>query len=206
VGLGISATESESDNLTPAKTTKSGTSDNFIVMFNTKSFIISNEIDKVFLNKVITHEFAHIISLQNSQIQATGIFADSKVIRDKFDIEEAKCQPNYYSIQGCFSSTSYLSQFYKQYWDGSLREEYNRIQKIQDKNEFNNQLIKWGDSHKVDFISRTAYISPEEDMAESFSIWIRNESTEKLSKTQENKIKFFNQFDSLKSIKEAYLK
>jgi hypothetical protein len=208
IQITVSANESQGNTNTPAKTTKKVGIDEFIIDLETSMFVRDGVVDSLFLKKVMSHEFMHVLSLQNSQIATSstlfqkGITIDTKA----FDEKELACRPQYYNLQGCFTQSSYLSSFYRAFWAGATQEEYDRIQHIQDKTEFSTQIIQWGQQHKDMFVSQTAFTSAEEDLAESFSIWIKNENINTLGLVQQNKIHFFDAYPELQMIRTSFSK
>lgn len=141
------------------------------------------KINKEFTKKVIIHELAHVLSLNNIQIGTKSTVNKENVNKDLFDKEEKNCLPNYYNLEGCFSENSYLSSFYKTFWNGE-------------------SLSKSSDG----FVSDVAKINVEEDLAESFSLWILGYGDYKPGKIQLEKINFFEKFSELKEIKSTIKK
>ncbi len=130
----------------------------------------------------------HVLSLQNSQFEYLSIDNSDSINREAFDLAEANCQPNYFNSYGCFKNDSYLSTFYKRFWTGDLKSEYNKIQAITDKQDFSNALLAWGHNYETRFVSKNAFVNPEEDMAESFSVWVLGLDLSSLSDEQKQKV------------------
>jgi hypothetical protein len=190
---------------TPGQTEKTSSDNDFKITLQSAYFVKNNSYDTVFLKKVLIHELMHVISLQNSQVAIANPTTFDPSDHQAFDNAELRCIPDYFNTQGCFKSDSYLSAFYKQFWTGELRQEYDNIQTITDKVGFSRELSQWGDRYQTSFVSQNAFVNPEEDLAESFSFWALDFDTTNLSQTQKDKIRFFDTYPELKSVKEAYL-
>ena len=188
----------------PASTSKINKQDIFDLKLNSKFFIENNDLNIAFLRKVLSHELGHVMSLKNNQISKFSTVDKTKIDRGLFDKEEKECGENYYNLEGCFASSSYISSYYKKFWTGNMKTEYDNIQKVVDKTEFQNQMSVWYAKYKDQFISDIATTTPEEDMAESFSLWVIGYDETKLSDIQKTKIKFFDQFSELVQIKQKF--
>ncbi|MEI6729508.1 MAG: hypothetical protein WCK98_07765 [bacterium] len=195
----------DNQNSTPAQTLKKQQANTFELTFQSRYFIENITFNQDFIKKVLIHEFMHVLSLQNSQFQGFNQVDFQPINKSNYDLAQAKCEPNYFNTEGCLNENSYLSKFYKKFWTGDLKSEYNQIQSINDKQEFNQKLNDWGLKYKDNFVSRNAFSSVEEDLAESFSIWVLNYDTEKQTPIQKDKIHFFDDYPELKQIKEKYV-
>ena len=190
---------------TPGQTQKTSGIDEFMVTIQQPYFTKGDGYDTDFLKKVLIHELMHVISLQNSQFQTQNPSNFDPSDRKLFDSAEQKCLPEYFNSNGCLKSASYLSTFYKKFWTGEMRTEYDIIQQTQDKQQFSQSLYDWGTKYLDSFLSQNAFVSPEEDLAESFSFWALDYDTANLTQTQKDKIRFFDNYPELKSVKNDYL-
>lgn len=188
----------------PAQTLKTFQADTFELTFENSYFVENDKFNLDFIKKVLIHEFMHVLSLQNSQFQGFNQVDFQPSNKLEYDQAQIKCEPNYFNTDGCLNQNSYLSKFYKKFWTGDLKSQYNQIQSIDNKHEFNQSLNDWGTKYKDNFVSQNAFSSPEEDLAESFSVWVLNYDTEKQTQIQKDKINFFDDYPELKLIKEKY--
>jgi hypothetical protein len=199
----IKVLTSEENKNAPAKTTRLDANNHFEVELNPSFFFDEKGVENtLFEKKVLSHEFMHVLSLQNNQISSFGTINKAKVERSLFDIEEAKCLPNYYNLEGCFKPESYITKFRNQFWTGNLRAENDQIQSILSQDEFQTKMQAWSNKYKDSFVSNNASLTPEEDLAESFSIWCLGYETNSLNETQKNKVKFFDRYPELLQVKE----
>ena len=195
----VNIVETKSQN--PAQTLKINQKDEFQINLETEYFVKNDKYENQFLKKVLSHELMHVLSLQKTEFQSQNL--QNEVSKEAFDTLEAKCRPNYFNLYGCFASGSYLSKFYQKFWNGEMKVEYDQIQKINDKLEFNQKLNNWGQKNLKNFVSKTAFIDPEEDLAESFSVWILDLPIEKLEKVAKEKVLFFENLE-LKDFKKEF--
>jgi hypothetical protein len=194
----------DTQNSAPAQTSKKQQANTFELTFQSRYFIENNTFNRDFIKKVLIHEFMHVLSLQNSEFKEFNQVDFQPTIKSDYDLNQSKCEPNYFNTDGCLDENSYLSKFYKKFWTGDLKSEYNQIQSIDDKQEFNQKLNDWGQKYKDSFVSQNAFSSPEEDLAESFSVWVLDYDTDKQTPTQKEKINFFDDYPVLKLIKEKF--
>jgi hypothetical protein len=169
----------------------------FQIILRADYFYDNEKLDTLFAKKVISHELMHVFSQQNNQIAWSATASD----RSTFDAEEARCKPSFYSLRGCFKDDSYITNFYRQFWTGEMLLEYNRTQTLVSKEKFELSMAAWKEKYKDNFISDTATIDPEEDLAESFSVFVVNER-KSLNEKQLAKVNFFERFDELKLLRD----
>jgi hypothetical protein len=189
-----------------AQTLKINQSDTFELSFDYRYFIDNDKFNTDFIKKVAIHEYMHVLSLQNSEFKMLNQSDFDPSNKEIFDLSQKNCDPNYFNTEGCLADNSYLSQFYKRFWTGSLKTEYDTIQSLDNKDQFYQSLESWGQKYKDKFVSQIAFVSPEEDMAESFSLWVLDYDIENKSQVQTEKISFFEQYPELKIIKTNYIK
>jgi hypothetical protein len=189
----------------PAETIKINSENNFKI--NIKSFYFknkNNELNSEFFKKVISHELMHVITNQNNQISNfnnKSLDISNKLIYDKLELE---CKSNFFNKEGCFKANSYLTIFKNKFWTNELLVEFNNLQQIENQNEYSKQLSIWGEKYKDQFVSKLAYTNIEEDISESFSLWILESKIEGINQIQKDKIQFFDKFDELKKFKNNF--
>lgn len=99
------------------------------------------------LQRSITHEFGHILSLNDTQLDGL--------------ISEENC-PNYYPEDGCAKTGAYINTFYTTFWPSSLVKEFNN----------NADNAKFFKNNSDKFISDYAASSPIEDFAVVFASFV----------------------------------
>ena len=102
----------------------------------------------------IIHEFAHILTLNNTQIDAS--------------IGASSCS-NYFPGEGCANTDSYINQLYLRFW-ADIWSEY---QAATD-SEYAQQ--EFYDKYKDRFVTQYASTNPGEDIAESFTYFVTLEN------------------------------
>ena len=149
---------------------------------------------------VMIHENAHILSLGSSQsdnddpFSSTGIddlyvepYTDlRKIIQEKADA----CAPNYYSdVSGCMNDNSYLNKFFQEFWV-NIYPSFKWYYEFDDYEKF--EAHNWGfyQVYKKQFVTSYAATNPDEDFAESFTVFVLTEKPTK-STIADQKILFF---------------
>jgi hypothetical protein len=98
----------------------------------------------------IIHEFGHILTLNDSQLDAS--------------ISERNC-PNYFPGEGCAESNSYINEMYQLYWK-DIASEHKASQGSQRDQQF------FYNKYRDRFVTNYASTNPAEDMAEIFAMFI----------------------------------
>ena len=102
----------------------------------------------------IIHEFAHILTLNNTQIDAS--------------IGASSCS-NYFPGEGCANTDSYINQLYSRFW-ADIWSEY------QAATDSENAQQEFYDKYKDRFVTQYASTNPGEDIAESFTYFVTLEN------------------------------
>ena len=111
----------------------------------------------------LIHEFAHILTLNNAQLDGT--------------ISEDSCQQRFVT-EGCLNADSYLNVFYGKFWKDKFNAEVEDSYENYEKN-------------PSAFVTEYAATNPEEDIAETFATFVFNKKKETQSTIAEEKIAFF---------------
>jgi hypothetical protein len=198
------------DNAPQPATTKK--KDNSIsTVFSQAYFITDPSANKFYniekLKAVATHELGHVLTLQDNQFSTMNTLSglDDGQYKKAYLKEEKNCAPDYYNTEGCYKSESYISQFYRKFWVGDLKESYDSIQNLDSESKSEAEKIIWNQTYKDKFISYNALFSPEEDFAESFSFWVLGYQNLGVNSIIFNKLEFFNSFPELVGMKERLL-
>lgn len=129
-----------------------------------------------YLNETLIHELAHIITLSTSQMKST---------KDSFT--------TYKTVEGDLSVDAYLNRFVNLFWENHLKA-LNNIKNERD-------LERYYQSYQNEFVSRYAFTNPEEDIAESFRMFVSYEKP--LGNTlADEKIRFFYRFEEMIQIRD----
>lgn len=98
----------------------------------------------------IVHELAHILTLNNEQVQA-GVLA--------------KNCTNYFIHQGCTKNEAYINSFYNSFWK-DISDEHNGLEKTSAAN------TSFYQKYEDRFVSEYAATCPREDIAEIFATFV----------------------------------
>ena len=136
-----------------------------------------------FLHTLI-HEFGHILTLNNTQVEPSEL---------KFQADEAR----YLTNEGLAKIDSYVNQFVQQFWyRENLLFEWDKIQKTRNLDKKLDRLYDFYLAHKTKFHTDYAAESPEEDIAESWYYFaVLDQPKGTLIKDQ--KLLFFYEFPEL---------
>jgi hypothetical protein len=204
INQNVILTQVDISNNTPASTYK-GPNNTIILEINKFYFEQYSTDSLMFLKKVLSHEFSHIITLQDNQFKE--ITKSKDFTREEYLKGESNCRPFFYNNYGCFAQYSLITRFYNQFWTDQLKTDYDQIQNTEydDKEIFNKEMQEWGEKYKDNFASKISIESPEEDFAEIFSFWVLNLPLEFTpSNTVKNKLKFMDEQPELVGFKNFF--
>jgi hypothetical protein len=121
------------------------------------------------------HEYAHVLTLNNTQLVAGG--------------SEDTCA-NYFPGEGCSREAAYINQFFTNYWT-DIFDESQAFEEDDDE-----AFFAFYDKYADRFVSEYASTNPGEDIAESFARFVLlNQPTGNQIKDQ--KVRFFYDFQEL---------
>lgn len=137
--------------------------------------------NKLELARTVVHEYAHYLSLNNEQV--TYFAADKNLVPSFY---------NYTDYELVAKEDSYLNQFYQAFWAD-----------IEDDREADEGNALFYVRHYNEFVSEYAATRCVEDFAETFSYYVLGK--EDATEQQKKKMKFFDQFETLKQVKQEIL-
>lgn len=146
------------------------------------------------LTFTLVHEFAHLLTLNASQIEPNLQVFNNPDDPDIFYDESLKCS-NYFTYEGCANPDSYMNLFIEQFWY-DIFDEWEDIDLEEDDDRYYDRLDEFYYTYEDQFITDYAATSPEEDIAEAFSFFILSERPRGNS-IAEQKVLFFYQFPEL---------
>ncbi|MCM1989078.1 hypothetical protein [Oceanirhabdus seepicola] len=123
------------------------------------------------LNNTIVHEFAHILTLNNTQVEE-GIIEDSK---------------NYCTETATTKDNSYLNKFYNKFWKG-INKKWTEAQESEE------SMREFYEKNKKHFVTEYASTNTLEDIAESFTAFVLQDKP-KGRNISEKKILFFYDYE-----------
>jgi len=142
----------------------------------------SNEKEHKQLVDTLIHEFAHIVTLNNKEID--------------FKIRKRNCD-TYHSGEGCLKENSYLNQFVQEFWDASDFENSEEIEDERDDEDKDDISDVYFEDHSDEFVSSYSTWHPAEDIAETFAIYVLEDKPRNDEKEVDEKILFFYDFEEL---------
>ena len=154
------------------------------------------------LLSTIIHEYAHILSLNETQVTYDSALLASYTDMEMSDAEyeallvevEADCNvaSGVFDGEACFMPGSYLFDFYHGFWDWYGEDALELA--------FQGTLFK---DYRTDFVNDYAATSPTEDFAESFAAWLMPEHGAFLiTETVEDKFAFFESQPELMTLRD----
>jgi hypothetical protein len=158
--------------------------------------------DRRALTFTLLHEFAHLLTLNASQVPPNLAVFDNPFNDEIYKRELAAC-PNYFPGEGCSNPDSYINLFFDQFWF-DLYAEWQEIDEIEDEDEYYDQLDDFYDTYEDQFLSDYSATSPAEDIAEAFAFFILEPKPSPDSVAKE-KILFFHDFPELVQLRGGIL-
>lgn len=155
---------------------------------------ILDSTNKDVLTVTLLHEFAHLLTLNASQVPPSEAIFDDPNDDDIYQRELAAC-PNYFPGEGCSNSDSYINQFFDRFWF-DLYAEWQEIDAEDDEEQRDKLLEDFYDEYYDQFLTSYAPTSPAEDIAESFAYFVLASKPEGATIADE-KILFFYDFPKL---------
>ncbi|MBI9013507.1 MAG: hypothetical protein JEZ08_14840 [Clostridiales bacterium] len=132
-------------------------------------------------NETIVHEFAHIMTLNATQMQ-----------------EPVEDDDTYVGDEGATTKSSYLNQFYQKFWTDIYEEHQNNVDQL---DETGDSAYAFYEKYENHFVSDYAATNPEEDIAETFSVFVFTDKPAG-SEIKDQKILFMYGDDSLVKLRQ----
>jgi hypothetical protein len=131
--------------------------------------------DQQELTYTVIHEFGHILTLNNDQVDAS--------------VTENACQ-NYFVGEGCAKSDAYINKLQTQFW-ADIWNEYQTAQ--------NNQsgMEQFYNRHQARFVTQYAATNPGEDIAEVFAVFVTRNGGANGNSIAEQKIQLMHNHSEL---------
>jgi hypothetical protein len=130
--------------------------------------------DKDSLMFTMVHEYAHLLTLNASQV-----IPDQDIVDDPYNLSlqenKAAACPNYFTGTGCSHADSYIDAFYNRFWV-DINDEWEKIDALQygteDLTPYYDGLYHFYKTHQGQFVDDYAATHPTEDIAESFAYFV----------------------------------
>ncbi len=150
------------------------------------------------LSTTLIHEFAHLLTLNETQVETDYDVLNNPDNQAIFE-QEARACPTYFLYEGCSRLESYINTFFTRFW-GGIFEQWKSINAEADENTRESKLDSFYQEYADQFVSKYAAYSPEEDIAESFMFFIFS-SKPSPEDTASQKILFFYEYPQLASLR-----
>ncbi|MDN5201053.1 hypothetical protein QQ008_06765 [Fulvivirgaceae bacterium BMA10] len=146
---------------------------------NLDAFYQNEVLDKPEAGAIIIHEFGHLLTLHEGQINS--------------GVDSATCS-NFFTSEGCSRKDSYLTPFFGKFWN-DIHAESLKIESAEGEEKFYNK-------YKDRFLTRYAATNPAEDIAESFTYFVLKNNKASGNDVASQKLNFFYDFPEALNIRE----
>ena len=158
--------------------------------------------DDYVLTFTLLHEFAHLLTLNSSQVPPSTLIFENPNSESVYQSELDAC-PYYFPGEGCSNPDSYLNRFFDRFWP-HLFAEWQEIDSETDEDIYYDLLDDFYDTYQDQFLTDYAATSPAEDIAESFAFFILSPKPE-LTSIANEKILFFYEHAELVELRRRIL-
>lgn len=163
--------------------------------------------DKDSLLFTMVHEYAHILTLNASQVTP-----DQEIVDDPYNLDlqasKAAVCPNFFTGTGCSYKDSYIDAFYNRFWL-DINDEWQKIDALQygteDLTPYYDALYKFYKAHQDQFLDDYSTTHLDEDIAEAFAYFVFSPKPTGNS-IKEQKIAFFYEYPELVNLRENILR
>ena len=143
--------------------------------------------DKEEFIATLIHEYAHILTLNSSQVDHASS-----------DVEFIECYRGYTIVdEGCAKPGSYVTQFVREFWNEEDRDEAYEAFAREKEEDFAYELFE---ARPDDFVTEYAATNEVEDIAESFTLFVMQGRSEE-NTMAEQKINFFYTYPELVALR-----
>lgn len=122
------------------------------------------------LATTVIHEFAHLLTLNDSQVTTDYPVFENPDDQHIYDREAATC-PTHFTFEGCSQADSYLNIFFNRFWT-DIYAEWQAVDAETDQDLIDQKLNHFYQKYASQFVSEYAATSPSEDIAETFMVFI----------------------------------
>lgn len=145
--------------------------------------------NKHVLTVTLLHEFAHLLTLNFTQVPPSEAIFDNPESDSVYESELAAC-PYYFPGEGCSNADSYINLFFDRFWF-DLYAEWQQIDTEDDEDLYDELLDDFYNDYRDQFLTNYAPTSPAEDIAESFVFFVLSPKPEPESIADEKTLFFY---------------
>ena len=152
----------------------------------------------------LVHEYGHVLTLNSSQVTPNTRLLEApsdEEAENVYEQEQKKCEPSYFTQEGCTFYNSYLNQFFQKFWD-SIFDEWQQIEQIENEDEYYEAFDTFYQKYQEHFVTDYAATNPEEDIAESWTYFVLKDKPTGNS-VSDQKVNFFYNFDELVRLRDV---
>ncbi len=153
----------------------------------------------IFINTIV-HEYGHLVTLNDSQIDTIEDTYLATNNPDQYEALQSSC-PTYFTDFGCARQGSYLHDFYEQFWQGEIEDEWLTLDPF---NEW--EVYDFFERYYDEFLHDYAATSIYEDITESWTFFVFSEKLYYPTEVWEEKVNFFYQYPELVQLRAEILK
>lgn len=153
-----------------------------------------NEFNSKELTYTLVHEFAHLLTLNKTQLDInSGVYyiETGQSVEEIFEQKKQECAPRIFLEEGCSFDASTINQYYQKYWR-PIENEHEEIQKIEDEDQFYDAMNSFYERHQDQFVTDYASTNLGEDIAESFTAFVLREKPTGTSIADQKVLFFYN--------------
>ncbi len=158
--------------------------------------------DYYYLSFTLVHEFAHLLTLNASQVPPNLAVFNNPEDNDIYLKALSACDA-YFPGEGSSNPDSYINAFYDQFWT-DIYDEWNDINLEEDSDKYQEKLDDFYFKYEDQFLDDYATTHPVEDIAEAFSFFVFSEQPRNNSIASQ-KISFFYQYPELVQLRDQIL-
>lgn len=161
----------------------------------------------------LIHEFAHILTLNTSQIKfnqdlaaletGTTDLTDDQI--DELVQSKEKACTEFFVPEGCSYKHAYINQFFQKFWSNKYQK-FQEIQSIDNDDDYYAQTDAFYEKYKSEFITDYAATNPGEDIAETFAFFVTQPKPESSKLIKHAKVLFMYDFPELVSLRDGIRK
>ena len=158
------------------------------------------------LIEVLTHEYAHMLTLNKNQVRRAEHTYRPSITRSDFDKLRTTCNGRFYTGVSCALDEAYLNAFGNRFWTGEVYESWIEVFFMVYNNPagYRTALDEFYANHREQFVSPYAATNPREDIAESWTEFILRPKPSGTS-IADQKVLFFYEFPELVQTREEII-
>jgi hypothetical protein len=152
--------------------------------------------DKREFLQTLLHEFAHIMTLNETQVALVPELLGEEYDVDVYAGHEKTCA-TFFTGEGCAFPGAYIAEFVDLFWTPEMITEVRSIDDSEDLEEIDDLVSEFYNAHENEFLTEYAATNPGEDIAETWVLFVTQKESRSLSSIADKKLNFFYRFPEL---------